>query len=226
MFSVVIPLFNEEENIKLLLEEINNNLKDYKSYEIILINDASTDNTLEIIKKIKNKSYKILTNETNKGQSFSIHKGIENAANKIIVTIDGDGQNDPADIPKLLNLYFNNSKIKLVGGIRIKRKDSYIKIISSRIANSIRSKILNDQCQDTGCSLKVFDKDIFLNFSYFDGIHRFLPALFKGYGHTTKFTEVNHRKRKYGTSKYGTINRLFIGVRDIFKVMKMIKNKF
>ena len=225
MFSVVIPLFNENENIKLLLEEINNNLKDFKNYEIILIDDASTDNTLEVIKKIKNKSYKILTNETNRGQSFSIHKGIKNAVNKIIVTIDGDGQNDPADIPKLLNLYFTNSEIKLVGGIRIKRKDSYIKIISSRIANSIRSKILNDECQDTGCSLKVFDKDIFLNFSYFNGIHRFLPALFNGYRHTTKFIEVNHRKRKHGTSKYGTINRLFIGVRDIFKVMKMIKNK-
>lgn len=225
MFSVVIPLFNENENIKLLLEEINNNLKDFKNYEIILIDDASTDNTLEVIKKIKNKSYKILINETNRGQSFSIHKGIKNALNKIIVTIDGDGQNDPADIPKLLNIYFTNSEIKLVGGIRIKRKDSYIKIISSRIANSIRSKILNDQCQDTGCSLKVFDKDIFLNFPYFNGIHRFLPALFNGYGHTTKFIEVNHRKRKYGTSKYGTINRLFIGVIDIFKVMKIIKNK-
>ena len=225
MFSIIIPLFNESENIKLLLKEINESLNKYKSYEIVIVNDASTDDTSEILSNINYNSLKIIENKINKGQSFSIQRGIENASNKIIVTIDGDGQNDPADIPKLLNLYTSSNKIKLVGGIRTKRKDNYIKIIPSKIANSIRSRILNDQCKDTGCSLKVFDKDIFLNFPYFNGIHRFLPALFKGYKYTTIFVEVNHRKRKYGVSKYGTISRLFIGIRDILKVKRIIKNK-
>ncbi len=225
MFSIVVPIFNESENIKFLLEEIKESLNQYKSYEIVVVNDASTDDTLEILKSEKNKFLKIINNNTNNGQSYSIHKGIKNASNKIIITIDGDGQNDPADIPKLLDIYNSNKNIKLIGGIRIKRQDSYIKIISSKLANSIRSKILDDQCKDTGCSLKIFDKDIFLNFPYFNGIHRFLPALFKGYGYTTKFVEVNHRKRKYGVSKYGTMNRLFIGIRDILIVKKIIKNK-
>ena len=225
MFSIVVPIFNESENIKFLLEEIKESLNQYKNYEIVVVNDASTDDTLEILKSEKNKFLKIINNNTNNGQSYSIHKGIKNTSNKIIITIDGDGQNDPADIPKLLEIYNSNNNIKLIGGIRIKRQDSYIKIISSKLANSIRSKILDDQCKDTGCSLKIFDKDIFLNFPYFNGIHRFLPALFKGYGYTTKFVEVNHRKRKYGVSKYGTMNRLFIGIRDILKVKKIIKNK-
>ena len=225
MFSIVVPIFNESENIKFLLEEISNSLNRYKSYEIVIVNDASTDNSLEILRSENYKFLKIINNNINKGQSYSIRKGIENTSNNIIITIDGDGQNDPADIPKLLEIYNSSNEIKLIGGIRTKRKDKYIKVISSKIANFIRSKILDDQCKDTGCSLKIFDKDIFLNFPYFNGIHRFLPALFKGYGYTTKFVEVNHRKRKYGVSKYGTMNRLFVGIRDIFKVKKIIKNK-
>tara|TARA_B100001057_G_scaffold470701_1_gene532275 strand:- start:33 stop:719 length:687 start_codon:yes stop_codon:yes gene_type:complete len=225
MFSIVVPIFNESENIKFLLEEISKSLNRYKSYEIVIVNDASTDNSLKILRSKNYKFLKIINNNINKGQSYSIRKGIENTSNKIIITIDGDGQNDPADIPKLLEIYNSSNKIKLIGGIRTKRKDKYIKVISSKLANFIRSKILDDQCKDTGCSLKIFDKDIFLNFPYFNGIHRFLPALFKGYGYTTKFVEVNHRKRKYGVSKYGTMNRLFVGIRDIFKVMKIIKNK-
>ena len=116
--------------------------------------------------------------------------------------------------------------IYLVGGIRLKRKDNLIKKISSKIANSVRSKFLNDGCVDTGCSLKVFDKNIFLNFEFFDGIHRFIPALFSGFGYKTFFINVDHRKRKYGRSKYGTLSRLINGLRDMIKVKKMInKNK-
>lgn len=225
MFSIVIPLFNEEKNIIPLLEEISDNLDTYKNYEIILIDDASTDKTLELINKIDDKKIKILSNNTNSGQSFSIHKGIEKSSNKIIVTLDGDGQNDPADIPRLLNLYLSNEDVKLVGGLRLKRQDNIIKILSSKIANYIRSRILNDKCNDTGCSLKVFHKEIFLSFPYFNGIHRFLPALFNGYGLTTEFINVNHRHRKYGVSKYGTMNRLFKGIRDIVIVYKILKTK-
>jgi dolichol-phosphate mannosyltransferase len=225
MFSVIIPLYNEQKNIINLLDEIKINLSNYEKYEIVLIDDGSDDDTLNTIKLVENIKIKILENKKNLGQSFSIHTGIKYSSFNIIITIDGDGQNDPIDINNLLDIYLSNSEIKLVGGIRNKRRDNYIKIISSKIANYIRSKILNDNCLDTGCSLKVFDKDIFLNFPYFDGMHRFLPALFKGYGYNTSFINVNHRKRKFGISKYGTIIRLFKGIRDIIKVKKIIKNK-
>lgn len=225
MFSIVIPLFNEVDNIVPLVNDIYESLKEYQNYEVILINDASTDKTLEKINQIKNKKLRIISNTRNLGQSFSIHNGIKNSTFNIIVTLDGDGQNNPADIPQLLEYYISNSDIFLVGGIRTKRMDSVLKVISSKIANSIRSKILKDNCQDTGCSLKVFDKNIFLKFPYFNGIHRFLPALFKGFGYKTTFMQVSHRKRKYGYSKYGTMNRLFKGIRDIIIVKQILKNK-
>ena len=113
----------------------------------------------------------------------------------------------------------------MVAGIRLKRKDSFIKIISSKIANKIRSSILKDNCPDTGCSLKIFNKNIFLQFEFFDGIHRFLPALFIGYNHKVAYVKVNHRPRLNGVSNYGTLSRLFWGIRDIIRVSRMIKNK-
>ena len=225
MFSLVIPLFNESRNIKFLLNEIKNNLINFKDYEIILVNDASTDDTSKVINNLSNNNIKIITNNENKGQSFSISEGIKNSSYNTIITLDGDGQNDPADILKLYELYSSQDDIKLIGGIRRKRKDNFIKITSSKIANFIRSRILNDECEDTGCALKVFDKKIFLSFPFFNGVHRFLPALFKGYGYKTLFIDVNHRKRNYGKSKYGTMNRLFVGIRDIIKVNKILKTK-
>ena len=228
-FSIVIPIFNEAHNIEELLKEIHESLKECYDFEIIIVNDFSSDNSKEIIIKYLDK-YKInlINNKKNYGQSFSISCGIKNSAYNTIVTIDGDGQNNPNDIPKLLYEYFADREIKLVGGIRYKRQDSYVKKISSKIANNIRKIILNDKCDDTGCSLKVFDKKIFLLFPYFNGIHRFLPALFTGYGYNTKFIKVDHRKRKFGYSKYGTFDRLIRGVRDIFKVLKIrcIQNIF
>lgn len=224
MFSIVIPIFNEAENIKLLVDEIEETLDNFENYEIVLVNDCSTDNTLRIINSLKNKKIKLVSNIKNKGQSYSMHKGIEVSTHDIIITIDGDGQNNPSDIPMLLNNYIENNEYKLVGGIRKKRQDNFLKKISSKIANKIRSNILKDNCPDTGCSLKVFDKNIFLKFPYFDGIHRFLPALFLGFGYKTSFINVDHRKRKYGISKYGTMNRLFKGIRDIIKVRKILKN--
>lgn len=223
MFSIVIPIFNEAKNISFLIKEIKKNLENFKNYEIILVNDASTDETIEVINKIKYKNIKIIINDFNKGQSFSICEGVKNSSYETIITIDGDGQNDPADIPNLYNFYAQNNEVKLVGGIRKNRKDSLTKIISSKIANYIRSKILKDGCTDTGCSLKIFNKKIFLSFPFFNGVHRFLPALFRGYGYKTTFLEVNHRKRIYGSSKYGTMNRLFVGIRDIIKVKKILK---
>ena len=226
-FSLVIPVFNEELNVGILIHEIINNLKTYNSkYEIILVNDASEDNTFEELTKIRDK-YKekiiILNNKINLGQSYSIIKGIENSGYNTIVTLDADGQNNPKDINRLLAKYFSDDKIYLVGGIRHKRKDNFIKKISSKIANKVRSSILKDNCIDTGCSLKVFDKHTFLIFPKFNGIHRFLPALFTGYNKKTYFINVDHRPRIYGQSKYGTFKRLFAGIKDLIRVYNIIK---
>ena len=224
MFSIVIPVFDEAQNIEALVDEIFNSLKDYNDFEVILVNDSSTDNTIDLVCALKKKfNILLINNLKNKGQSFCIHKGVLESKNNIIVTIDGDGQNNPIDIIKLLEIYISKKEISLIGGIRVKRKDSLIKIISSKIANKIRSNILNDRCDDTGCSLKVFDKSIFLQFPYFDGIHRFLPALFNGYGYKTFFIAVDHRPRTRGYSKYKTVDRLYQGIIDIIKVKKIIR---
>jgi len=226
-FSIVIPVFNEAKNIVILVEEIFNSLKNIQDdYQLILIDDASTDNTLNLISNLDYlylKKIITISNKKNLGQSFSIIKGIKQSLYKTIVTLDGDGQNNPKDIPNLLNYYFSNEDIFLVGGIRKKRKDSLVKILSSRIANYIRMTVLQDNCIDTGCSLKVFDKNIFLKFPSFDGIHRFLPALYSGYEKKTHFIDVDHRPRIYGYSKYGTYGRLIRGIRDLIKVAKIIK---
>ena len=135
----MIPLYDEGENIQPLLSEIFANLLSYENFEIVLVNDASTDNTSNVVKKLINNKVRILHNKTNRGQSFSIHKGIQHSSFDTIITIDGDGQNDPADIPKLINKYFESDKLKLLGGIRSKRKDSLIKVFSSRLDNLINS---------------------------------------------------------------------------------------
>ena len=225
-FSVIIPCYNEEKNISKLVTDIQIALKKYK-YDIHIVDDCSTDNlekkVFELKKKYKNINY--IRNNSNLGQSYSIMRGIKNSRNSHIVTIDGDYQNDPFDLPSIIEIYFDNKNFELVGGIRKKRKDSLVKIISSKIANYIRRKILNDNCLDTGCSLKIFNKNIFLQFPFFDGIHRFLPALYLGFGKQTFFINVNHFPRLYGLSKYGTFLRLIRGIRDIIKVRKII-NEF
>ena len=224
IFSLVLPCYNEEGNIDKLLKEIDNQ-KDLKFvYEFICVNDASSDKSLEVIKQLKLKTkITFFSHQDNLGQSRALLTGIENSNYNNIITIDGDGQNDPKDINKLLEIYMK-SNVCLVSGIRENRKDSFLKIISSIIANKIRSFILNDGCKDSACGLKIFKKNIFLSFPYFNGIHRFLPSLFIGFGHKVKYMPVSHRPRLSGSSKYGTIDRLFIGIRDIIKVKKIINS--
>ena len=223
-FSIVIPVFNECYNLQILIDEIDNTLKHF-IYEIIIVDDCSTDETNKLFSN-KLHNYKLITHEVNKGQSESIRTGILNSKYENIITIDGDLQNDPKDIPNLIKIFQKEKKnYQLVGGIRKKRKDSFTKILSSIFANSLRKFILKDNCDDTGCGLKIFNKNIFLDFPFFNGIHRFLPALFKGFGHNTCFIEVNHRNRNFGVSKYGTISRLFWGIRDIIKVRKIINKE-
>ena len=169
----------------------------------------SFDNYIE---QIFHDSSQLINNSKNFGQSKSIYNGITNSKYNSIVTIDGDGQNIPRDIIKISDNFFQSSEIKLVSGIRVSRKDNIVKRISSKFANMIRNLILNDKCADTGCSLKIFDKNAFMQFPYFNGIHRFLPALFKGYGYKTYFVGVDHRSRKEGYSKYGTLDLSLIHI--------------
>jgi dolichol-phosphate mannosyltransferase len=222
--SIIIPSYNEYPNLTILIDEINKNLKNKLKYEIIIVDDCSLDNTVELFFQEKFINCSLIQNKKNHGQSYSILKGIKKAKFQTIITLDADLQNNPIDILKLYKIYNANEKLKLVGGIRLNRKDKLIKILSSRVANFIRSLVLNDNCSDTGCALKVFDRDIFLTFPFFNGIHRFLPAFFKGYDYQTLFVNVDHRARMHGVSKYGTVNRLFRGIIDIIKVKKIIKN--
>jgi len=163
-FSIIIPIFNEEENIENLIFEIINNItKEEKiNFEIIVVNDSSTDKSLEILEEISKKiEIIVVNNDKNVGQSYSILNGVLSSKFDTIVTLDGDGQNDPKDIYKLVKIYSSSKDIKLIGGIRTKRKDNIIKILSSKIANYVRNLILNDDCTDTGCGIKVFDKIFF-----------------------------------------------------------------
>ena len=225
--SLIIPIYNEEKNILNLFKEIQSSEAYSKINNIIYVDDCSTDKGSVIIEDLikKNNKIRIIKNKKNYGQSFAIYKGITNSPDDIIITIDGDGQNNPKDINKLLDLYLENENIYLIGGIRANRKDKLNKIIASKVANYIRNLILQDNCLDTGCSLKIFDKSTFLDFPYFDGIHRFLPALYKVYDKKTIFVNVDHRYRKYGKSKYGNLGRLIKGIRDMIKVKKIMKNQ-
>lgn len=228
-FSIVIPMYNEEKNVLKLIKEIISDLANFKNlYEIVIIDDGSTDKTLFFLQEIQsqyNEIIKVKSNKMNQGQSFSLRKGILEASYNTIVTIDGDCQNNPVDIIKLIDMYFSEKKYHLIGGIRTNRKDSYVKKISSKIANKVRKLYLRDNCIDTGCSLKVFDKEVFKLFPFFDGIHRFLPALFSGYGKKTFFLPVDHRPRVYGYSNYKTLDRLYQGIFDMIRVKKIINKQ-
>ena len=214
--ALVIPIFNEEQNIIELYNEIIKTLDQKFKFTIIYVNDFSNDDTREVLNEIikKDSRVRVINNKKNEGQSYSIYIGVKESPFQNIVTMDGDGQNDPKDIFKIANKYFS-SNYDLVGGIRLKRKDTYIKRVSSKLANSIRSFILKDNCKDTGCGLKIMNKNSFLNIKYFDGYHRFFPALFLKHGYKTAFTTVNHRYRKNGDSKYGTLDRFFKGSIDL-----------
>ena len=224
-FSIIIPIYNEFENIINLFNELKENLKNYNDFEIIFVNDGSTDSSQKILDNLNpNDNFRltIIVNNKNYGQSYSIYKGAQKSQFDNLITIDGDGQNDPKDINKLIEIYFKDPDIVLVGGIRKKRKDTISKKLSSIIANKVRSFILKDKCEDTGCSLKIFEKKILLSFNYFDGIHRFLPALFSTKNKKIVFVDVNHRYRIFGKSKYNNINRFIRGVKDLVKVYKII----
>lgn len=221
--SVVIPVHNEEESIGNLIDEITIALSEKYQHEIIVVDDGSTDNTLDVLLKIKENlsTLRVVKHLNNSGQSTAVRTGVQHAKSVWIATLDGDGQNDPADIPNLYNELINNQNSDpwlVVAGYRKKRKDTWLKRISSRYANGIRDRLLRDGTPDTGCGLKVFARSSFLELPYFDHMHRYIPALFQRQGGRVVSVEVNHRHRMQGISKYGFHNRLWVGIVDILGV--------
>ena len=217
--SIVVPVRNEEDNVADLISEIQKSLKRKITYEIIYVDDGSTDQTYKNLITLQ-KTYKelrVIRHEKSCGQSTAVRTGVKYAKFNWIATLDGDGQNNPADIPKLLNAL--KEGVELVGGNRRhSRRDTWIKRISSVIANGVRSSLLKDDTPDTGCGLKLFSRDAFLDLPYFDHMHRFLPALIKRRGGLIVSVPISHRQRTHGQSNYGTIDRLLVGIVDLFGV--------
>ena len=228
--SVVIPVYNEPENIKDLVLSIHNIMCGFVAdHEIIVVDDGSDDDTLSVLTDLQKKvgTLRVLSHQFNCGQSTSLYNGIHAAKGSIIVTLDGDGQNDPADIPNMITTFQKNldRNVQMVAGHRKKRNDNALRKISSYIANSIRQFLLRDNTPDTGCGLKVFSRDVFLLLPFFDHMHRFLPALIQIHGGEVISEVVNSLPRKYGVSKYGVWNRLWVGIVDLFGVI-WLKKRF
>ncbi len=222
-YSVVIPLKNEEENITDLINELEPVMQELnKPWELICIDDGSTDHTLSILSKLaKQKPFlRILVFDRNYGQSCAFDAGFRQAKGEWIITLDGDRQNDPHDIPKLLAIAENSD---LICGYRHNRRDPWHKKITSRLANFVRSRFCRDQIRDTGCSLKVYRAACFKHIKMYKGMHRFLPALFKIEGFRVAEVPVHHRERIKGQTKYNFFNRSFNTIADMLAVRWMGK---
>jgi len=209
--SVVVSLMNEEENIKPLIEAVDNALKNF-NYELILVDDGSTDNTVDEIKKYMNDKTKLVILNRNYGQTSAMAAGIEVAEGELIVTMDGDLQNDPSDIPMMIEKL--NEGYDVVAGIRAKRQDEPVRKFLSKIANKIIRKVTGVHISDYGCTLKVFKKDVAKNLQLYGELHRFIPILAKMYGAKITEVPVKHHERQFGSSKYG-FNRTFKVISDL-----------
>lgn len=217
--SVVVPVRNEQDNVASLIAEINAALQSVIQHEIIYVDDGSTDGTYATLKELQRQytQLRIVRHAISCGQSTAVRTGVKLAKFDWIATLDGDGQNNPADIPKLLSALAEG--VELVGGNRRQsRRDTWIKRVSSVIANTVRSNMLKDDTPDTGCGLKLFSRAAFLDLPYFDHMHRFLPALIKRRGGKVVSVHVSHRNREHGKSNYGTLDRLMVGIVDLFGV--------
>jgi len=219
LISVVVPAYNEAENVENLAIEIDSALSDIP-YEMIFIDDASSDDTQAVLTGLKTTfpHLRVLAHRQNAGQSRGVRTGVQAARASIIATLDSDGQNDPADIPKLyaqMTRADAPDTLGMVGGRRAKRIDSAAKKIGSRFGNGIRKRLLKDDADDTGCGLKLFRRQAFLELPYFDHIHRYIPALMLREGYTIEFADVNHRAREFGVSKYTNFGRLKVSIADL-----------
>ena len=227
--SIVVPVHNEAGNVQQLVTEIALAL-DGRAYEMVFVDDASTDDTRAVLVGLKDQfpALRVLSHRKNSGQSRAIRTGVLGAKGKIIGTLDGDGQNDPADLPDLyrsLTRADAPSNLKMVMGRRASRKDTAWKRFGSRFANSIRKRMLKDDCDDSGCGIKVMHRDAFLALPYFDHIHRYMPAMMNAEGYKVEFLDVNHRERGAGVSKYNNFGRLWAALSDLRGVTWLIRRR-
>ena len=223
--SVVIPVCNEADNVGPLAREIQAALADHRPFEIIFVDDGSTDGTVAAIQaeRANIPEIRLLQHSNRSGQSKAVCTGVEAARAEWVATLDGDGQNDPADIPELLKAVTGaDPSLKLVMGNRTTRKDTWLRRISSRVANRVRGGLLRDGTPDTGCGIKLMHRATFLRLPWFNHMHRFLPALYQRAGARVVSVPVRHRPRTRGTSKYGLRNRLWVGIVDLFGVRWLI----
>ncbi|HEX5378035.1 MAG TPA: glycosyltransferase family 2 protein [Phenylobacterium sp.] len=219
--SVVVPVFDEEGAAPDLAREIAAAFAG-RSYEMVFVDDKSRDGTLAALTALKAElpQLRVLSHRANAGQSRALRTGILAARGGIVVTLDGDGQNDPADGPQLVDaLMAGPPDLALVGGERVKRQDSRAKKVASRFGNGVRKRLLKDTANDTGCGLKAFRREAFLRLPYFDHIHRYIPALMLREGYRIDFRPVNHRHRQTGASKYTNLGRLWASLSDLLGVM-------
>ena len=226
--SIVVPVRNEADNVAPLIAEIIGALDGRWVYEIIYVNDGSTDATAERLTALMKQYGQLrqLRHATSTGQSAAVRSGVRAARGAIVATLDGDGQNNPAFLPDLISAVENGAgRIGLAAGQRVGRKDTGFKRMQSKIANAVRNAILKDGTRDTGCGLKAFPRDVFLSMPYFDGLHRFLPALVRREGFEIAYVEVIDRPRHSGVSNYGFFDRLWIGIMDLAGVWWLIRRK-
>lgn len=230
VLSVVVPVFNERDNVAPLVKEIVAALRgsaalNGEAFEIVYVDDCSRDDTLDVLRGLKAEvpELRVIRHVSQSGQSTAVRTGVKQARGAWIATLDGDGQNDPADIPKLLaEREKSPADVKLFAGWRVNRKDTGSKRWASKFANAIRSRMLRDSTPDTGCGIKLFEREAFLDLPYFDHMHRYLPALMQRAGWKTISVPVNHRHRASGVSKYNNLNRALVGLRDLRGVAWLI----
>ena len=223
--SVVVPVHNEEDNVAPLVDEIVTALRGRIDFEIVYVDDASKDATLQRLRDLQATvpELRVIRHVSNAGQSTAVRNGVKAARAPWIATLDGDGQNDPADIPNLLaKRDAGDPQTKLYAGWRVNRQDSGSKRWASKWANAIRSRMLRDATPDTGCGIKLFEREAFLDLPYFDHMHRYLPALMQRAGWDTVSVPVNHRHRTSGVSTYNNLNRALVGIRDLRGVAWLI----
>lgn len=225
--SVVVPVFNEQGNVATLAHEIVAALRGaVPGFEIVFVDDSSRDGTLDALLALKSQvpELRVLHHAAQSGQSRAIRNGVNAARGEWIATLDGDGQNDPADLPKLLAARDAAAhEVKLFAGWRVDRRDSGSKRLASKWANAIRARMLRDDTPDTGCGTKLFERAAFLDLPYFNHMHRYLPALMQRAGWRTISVPVNHRPRVAGVSKYNNLGRAWVGLRDLRGVAWLIK---
>ena len=223
--SVLIPVYNEAENVLPLLAEIDQALANRPPVEIIFVDDGSDDETHARLKPAGagRPNLRVLRNDRRSGQSAALVTGVRAATGEWIATLDGDGQNDPADLPRFIAAVAADGGLSLVGGLRQKRRDTLSRRLASRLANGLRQAILRDGCSDSACGLKLFRREAFLSLPTFDGMHRFLPALFLRQGFHASYIPVAHRARRRGVSKVSNFGRAVVGIADLFGVWWLIR---